>query len=491
MRGRALVALVLSTIPFTAPVFASKSIATEPPLYLHLDARTLGLEKVHPDAYVNLKEVTFDTFDVEVYLGGGSGGGMAAMGYAQLAYTCPGWIIGLERGFDAAKFPEDTSGPYRGPKKGQIVFYRLGLGKDVFGDETRNILNFSSSRADGTLRYLCSKAPFYKRLTEIEDYGVWRDAPPTAWGLRELLNQFLSQYRDGRLSGEAIRRLKELPEATAKPKLGRRFKDCSTCPEMIEIHEGSFVMGTPAGTELDLRPTETDGKARVVIFDRRLALGVTHVTRGQYSEFVEATGYKSGDKCGDKKGLNWLDPGFPQADDHPVVCVSWDDARAYTKWLSNKTGKKYFLPTSEQLEYAIHGGSATLSWWGDLPEDACKYANVGDKELEKVRGKGLHYHECNDGFAYTSPVGTYPANGVGIFDAIGNANQWTSDCGKPHQHFNVRAQDNWSSQECPFAWTKGSSWIASQSRARLGHRSLFQAASRNDGTGFRVARDIP
>ncbi|MEZ5448983.1 MAG: SUMF1/EgtB/PvdO family nonheme iron enzyme [Thiolinea sp.] len=67
---------------------------------------------------------------------------------------------------------------------------------------------------------------------------------------------------------------------------------------------------------------------------------------------------------GDVKGNSWRKVGFEQTDDHPAVCLSWEDAQAYVKWLSEKTGKDYRLPTEAQWEYAARGGAKTAYFWG-------------------------------------------------------------------------------------------------------------------------------
>ena len=84
-------------------------------------------------------------------------------------------------------------------------------------------------------------------------------------------------------------------------------------------------------------------------------MGATHVTRGQFRQFAEATGRKpsvSQDGTFMPPGASWTKPGFEQTDEHPVVCVSWNDAVAFCKWLSGKEGKPYRLPTEAEWEYA-------------------------------------------------------------------------------------------------------------------------------------------
>ena len=106
----------------------------------------------------------------------------------------------------------------------------------------------------------------------------------------------------------------------------------------------------------------------------------------------------------------WQRPGFEQADDHPVVCVSWNDARAFCAWLSAKEGKQYALPTEAQWEYACRAGSGTKFYFGDDDRELALYA----------------WCKLNSGFG-THPVGQKKPNAWGLFDMHGNVWQWTAD----------------------------------------------------------------
>ena len=171
-------------------------------------------------------------------------------------------------------------------------------------------------------------------------------------------------------------------------------------PEMVVLPGGKFAMGSPkdeAGRE------EIEGPVHEVSV-RSFALGKYPVTRGEFARFASATGYrtdsekdtpipfqpaelgtpvacfayKGGSESGWKAGTSWRDPGYKQGDDEPVVCLSWNDARAYADWLAHETGKPYRLPTAAEMEYAIRAGSSTPYPWGSAAEDVCKYGNVRD-----------------------------------------------------------------------------------------------------------------
>lgn len=162
------------------------------------------------------------------------------------------------------------------------------------------------------------------------------------------------------------------------------------------------------------------------------------VTVGQFRQFIEATNYQTdAEKAGESytfadnefksvKGVNWKNPGFEQDDDHPAVCISWNDAVAMAKWLSEKNQGTIRLPTEAEWEYASRAGTTTARFWGDDPSEACQYANVADLTAkEKINFK--YTHNCEDGYVFTSPVGTFLSNPWGLYDMLGNVWEWNAD----------------------------------------------------------------
>ena len=201
---------------------------------------------------------------------------------------------------------------------------------------------------------------------------------------------------------------KEPPEQISIPvlpvpsiPLKSTFQDCPGCPEMVIVPAGSFEMGAPskeieAAIALDDAPRYVsflqkryDTPVHQVVIGKPFAVGAKEVTRGQYKQFARATGHK-GSVCPtneqitrsvssltyyteEKRKRNWENPGFvgieklEHIDKHPVVCVSWNDAKAYVKWLSEKTGKEYRLLSEAEWEYVARAGTRTARYWGGLP----------------------------------------------------------------------------------------------------------------------------
>lgn len=151
------------------------------------------------------------------------------------------------------------------------------------------------------------------------------------------------------------------------------------------------------------------------------AIQQVEVTRADYAAFARAT-YRSTARClaahnpfSRLRHLAWRSPGFAQGGDQPAVCVSWDDAAAYAAWLSQTTGESYRLPTSGQWQQAAQG----------VPKgDPCQLGNVDDSSR---RGKlDDDRWPCNDGAAFTAPVGHYAPSGVGAYDLYGNVSEWVA-----------------------------------------------------------------
>ena len=210
-----------------------------------------------------------------------------------------------------------------------------------------------------------------------------------------------------------------------------RFKDCDTCPEMVVIPAGSFVMGAP-----DDEPNRQawDGPQVNVTINRPFALARYEITRGQFRQFMTETRHRIEPFCRVFTGSwntsqehDWTQTNYAQTDDHPVVCVDWYDALAYINWLNTKGGHTYYLPSEAEFEYALRGGTTTTHFWGDSKAPICRHANVAGQEF-LARFPEVDAHRCNDGSVFTQPVGSYPPNPFGLYDIVGNVWEWVFDC---------------------------------------------------------------
>jgi formylglycine-generating enzyme required for sulfatase activity len=275
----------------------------------------------------------------------------------------------------------------------------------------------------------------------------------------------------------------------------------------VRVPAGSFVMGAPAD-ELARENVGADYAAweqpqHTVRIDRPFALARTEVTRAQYQAFLDAAGHADRGGCHAEFGSeraefqrndakSWRDPGFPQAADHPVVCVNWHDAVAYAAWLSAKTGHRYRLPTEAEWEYAARAGTTTARHWGDGRAETCRFANGTDAATAAHFGwSGAdRVSPCADGFVFTAPVAAFAANAWGLHDMLGNAWEWTADCFHPSYVGAPADGSAWVEPDCPVKVFRGSGWLNSP----IGLRSAARGRRPPDGrfnVGFRVARDLP
>ncbi len=280
------------------------------------------------------------------------------------------------------------------------------------------------------------------------------------------------------------------------PKAGTLFRDCPNCPEMVVIPTGSFMMGSP-DTEVGHMSDEAPEHQVNV---RAFALGKTEITRGQFAEFVKKTKYNTGKQCWTLEGgkfeqrdnRNWRDLGYLQDNKHPVVCINWNDAKAYAEWLSRKTGKQYRLPTEAEWEYAARGNTHSARYWGEEPDMACLYANVGDltAQSQLMGASSWLVHNCTDGFSNTAPVGKFKANAFKLRDMLGNVWEWTEDV--YHDSYKGAPSDG-------TAWQvdgvrrvfRGGSWNNGPLRVRAAKRGNEKPVIRFSDIGFRLARKLP
>jgi len=238
----------------------------------------------------------------------------------------------------------------------------------------------------------------------------------------------------------------------AGDKFADGLKGQGKAPQLVAILDGTYYIGENASNQVHL--------------DHAFGFGVTPITVSQFTTFVEQTNYQTDAELKNTctalingqvtpvENSNWRDPGFKQHPNSPVVCVSQNDAKAYTNWLRNLTGAQYRLPTEDEWEIAVRAGSLSKYWWGDnfVPGQA----NTG--------WSGTPWSNVS-----TSPVSAFKPNQLGIYDGVGNVWQWTSN---------------------PQGIAKGGAWNFSPEMAAADKQLYLSRSSAANYLGFRVVRDI-
>jgi len=211
---------------------------------------------------------------------------------------------------------------------------------------------------------------------------------------------------------------------------GGKFTDSVTGMEFVFIKGGCFEMGDTFGDG-----DKVEKPVHEVCVDD-FYLGKYEVTVGEFRKFVDATGYSTeaekGDGCNKWTGkkwekdrsASWRSPGFPINDKHPVVCVSWNDAVAYARWMEGRGGKAYRLPTEAEWEYAARDGGKKIkySWGNGKPS-----GNIADESAKRKFPQFNIWAGYDDGYVYTAPVGSFRPNGLGLYDMTGNVWECCAD----------------------------------------------------------------
>lgn len=263
------------------------------------------------------------------------------------------------------------------------------------------------------------------------------------------------------------------------------------------IPSGTFAMGSPK----DEPGRELQEQRHSVQLTKDFYVGVHEVTVEQFTEFVHDTAYKT-EAERDGKGswgitatgkfeqhpqYNWKSPGFDQADDHPVVDVSWNDAKAFCDWLSKKEHRTYRLPTEAEWEYACRAGTHSAYWFGNDPQELAKAGNVADaSSRQKFSAWSLGIRE-SDGSLYTAPVGQYQPNRFGLFDMHGNVWEWCEDWYHKDTYADVQRIDPKGPDTGSTRVHRGGGWSSAPERCRSASRiSRDPSSYRGCYLGFRV-----
>jgi sulfatase modifying factor 1 len=238
-------------------------------------------------------------------------------------------------------------------------------------------------------------------------------------------------------------------------------------------------------------------------------LQTREVTNDQFAAFVKATAYRTTAETAGSgwsyhqgrwhpvPGADWRHPVGPDSSiegrgDHPVVQVSWLDAIAFIRWLSKKESKPYALPTEAQWEYACRGGlSGTLYSWGkDMPPKK-KVANMPDEAYARLVGANHHHVKgYDDGYAETAPTGSFPANGFGLHDMIGNVWEWCADWYEAGYYQHSPGKDPAGPKEGKHRVLRGGGFCYLPSNMRCADRFHNLERFRCPFAGFRLAMAV-
>ena len=230
---------------------------------------------------------------------------------------------------------------------------------------------------------------------------------------------------------------------------------------MVVIPAGHFVMGSEVG-EQDRGHDE--GPTRQVVVGKPFAASKFDITFDQWEACAD-----HGPCAQQIRDYGW---GRKR---QPVISVSWNDAKTYVSWLSEQTGGKYRLLTEAEWEYLARLGNSE-------PFDLAKFAGSG---MANCDGCGSKWDSLKP-----APVGSFPANALGLFDLQGNVWQWLEDCwtdgydGAPSDASAVERAD------CKRRVLRGGAWNYELNGIRPAFRYAKSPLIRDSSYGFRVARDL-
>ena len=313
---------------------------------------------------------------------------------------------------------------------------------------------------------------------------------------------------------------------------------------LVKLSAGTFEIGMLEEHQLKLKhkfsayQREIHDYLETPSFPVRLTndffIGEREVTVQKFRQFIAATGYvtdaeRAGqawvfnpeadeplDRFSIRRGADWEQPGFPQTDEHPVTCVSWNDATAFCRWLSQKENLSYRLPTEAEWEYACRAGVRSPYCGGDSPDDVYTYGNVADAALyakhpqDVIRQRVVSLEPGQgDGHVFTAPVGSFSPNAWGLFDMHGNVWEWCQDkySDRIYKEMNQLAIKRGSRSEPEpipdpqgpdttpqhehgdWRSMRGGSWYTGPLQSRSSVRAFAGASDAFSYIGFRVVRD--
>jgi formylglycine-generating enzyme required for sulfatase activity len=271
------------------------------------------------------------------------------------------------------------------------------------------------------------------------------------------------------------------------------LNDCTNCPELVVVEAGSFRQGSDPQAPGHL---QNEGPVRKVTVEEPFAMGRFEVTVAEFEAFALSSENRPGSGCTiygeegwtDSARASWRFPGFNQSPDHPVTCVSWQDAQHYVQWLSDRTGKSYRLPSASEWEYVARSPAAS-GFLSLAAETTCATANTPDQSAA-AQFRGWATIDCNDTFVHTAPVGSLEPSEARTHDMLGNVFEWVEDCWNDSYRSAPTDGSAWLNGECSLRELRGGSWHSQAEVVRPPYRNRLPAETRSSSIGFRVVRNL-
>lgn len=273
-------------------------------------------------------------------------------------------------------------------------------------------------------------------------------------------------------------------------------------PEMVVMPTGSYLMGSKNAAKYE-EPIHQ------VNINYGFAISKNEISVKDFKLFIDNSDYvsdainkntsriydlKSG-RLKNKTGINWQKNyiGKNANSNDPVIHVSWNDALAYSQWLSHQTDKNYRLVTEAEFEYVLRAGSRSLYPWGDgSPAQVIENLTGNlDKSKDNPRFRWKKgFSKYNDHYWGPAPVGSFITNPFRLNDTAGNVMEWVMDCW--HDSYTRAPTDgsSWTNPGCENHVIRGGSWSSSKREFTSSHRFKAKANFTDARLGFRIALDL-
>lgn len=273
-------------------------------------------------------------------------------------------------------------------------------------------------------------------------------------------------------------------------------------PTMVVMPTGNYIMGSNNGAK-------NESPTHQVSIGYGFAVSENEISVKEFTQFIKDTNYKTDAQINNsskifdnrtgrlknKNHINWRHNyiGKKSKTNNPVIHVSWNDAHAYTNWLSDKTNKKYRMLSEAEFEYVLRAGSKSKYPWGDGTPIQITENLTGKKDKAKHNSRNTWkqgFDGYNDKHWGPAPIGSFIPNPFKLNDTAGNVMEWVTDCW--HDSY-TRAPINgmaWSNPGCQDHVIRGGSWSSAQNDFRSTHRFKARANFTDARLGFRIAVDL-